>query len=149
MGADMGGTRGGAVKGPPLPEVEHVLKGLKDFQQASAHYAFRRLYGGEDTTHRFLVADEVGLGKTLVARGIIAMALEHLWDTTERIDVIYICSNSDIARQNVRRLDLLGQKIVPPDRITMLPRQVKDLQKNKVNFIPLTPGTSFSLRSNE
>lgn len=95
------------------------------------------------------MADEVGLGKTLVARGVIAMTIDRLWETTDRIDVLYICSNSDIARQNVRRLDVLGQQVAPPDRITLLPRHVKDLQGNKVNFIPLTPGTSFSLRSSE
>ncbi|MGH2556299.1 MAG: hypothetical protein ACRDHO_11345 [Actinomycetota bacterium] len=137
------------MSGPRRPDVEEVFSGLKDFQQDSAEYAFQRLYLDDDTTHRFLVADEVGLGKTMVAKGIIAKTLDHLWDSTERIDVLYICSNGDIARQNIRRLDVLGQEIVPPDRITMLPRQVKSLQKNKVNFIPLTPGTSFSLRSNE
>ncbi|MDP2389036.1 MAG: hypothetical protein Q8N52_01815, partial [Acidobacteriota bacterium] len=42
---------------------------------------------------RWLLADEVGLGKTMVARGVIARMIEHLWDMTERIDVLYICSN--------------------------------------------------------
>jgi Helicase conserved C-terminal domain len=137
------------VKEADRPDVEQVLDSLKDFQRDSAAYAFRRLYEDRDTSHRFLVADEVGLGKTLVARGIIAMTIDHLWETTDRIDVLYICSNSDIARQNLRRLNVLGQEIAPPDRITMLPRHVKVLQGNKVNLIPLTPGTSFSLRSSE
>ncbi|MEX0874584.1 MAG: helicase-related protein [Actinomycetota bacterium] len=131
------------------PDVDLVLSDLKDFQRDSAAYAFRRMYIDEDATHRFLVADEVGLGKTLVARGVIALTIDHLWESTERIDVLYICSNADIARQNVRRLDVLGQQVAPPDRITLLPRHVRDLKKNKVNFIPLSPGTSFSLRSSE
>ena len=67
---------------------------------------------GPDRTRRFLVADEVGLGKTLVARGVIARTIDHLWnevsrDKERRIDVIYICSNADIARQNIDRLDIL------------------------------------------
>jgi hypothetical protein len=53
-----------------------------------------------------LIADEVGLGKTLVARGIIAKTLEHLQDEVERIDVIYICSNAAIATQNINRLNV-------------------------------------------
>jgi hypothetical protein len=45
---------------------------------------------------RFLVADEVGLGKTLVAKGVIACAIEKLQRTpgSSRIDVVYICSNA-------------------------------------------------------
>jgi hypothetical protein len=34
------------------------------------------MYLDESPALRFLVADEVGLGKTLVARGVIARALE-------------------------------------------------------------------------
>jgi len=137
------------MKKSDRPDVKQVLDGLKDFQRASAAYAFQRLYQDPDTSHRFLIADEVGLGKTLVARGIIAMTIDHLWETIDRIDVLYICSNSDIARQNIRRLNIFGEQIAPPDRITLLPRHVKALQERKVNLISLTPGTSFSLRSNE
>jgi hypothetical protein len=93
---------------------------------------------------RLLIADEVGLGKTLVARGIIAKTLEHLQDEVDRVDVIYICSNAAIATQNVNRLnvsDTDGFSIAT--RLTYLPRQVLSLRKNKVNFISLTPGTAF------
>jgi len=77
-----------------------ALAGLKDFQRKTVEYVFKRLYGN-DPTSRFLIADEVGLGKTLVARGIIAKTLEHLQDKVGRVDVIYICSNAAIATQNV------------------------------------------------
>jgi len=131
------------------PDLDAVMSRLKDFQRDSASYAFRRLYRDPDPTRRFLLSDEAGLGKTLVASGITAMTIDHLWDTTARIDVLYICSNADIARQNLRRLDVVGQVTAPPDRITLLPRHVRQLQRNKVNLIPLTPGTSFALRSSE
>ena len=59
------------------PDLDQVLGHLKDFQRDSAAYAFRRLYRDPDTTHRFLIADEAGLGKTLVASGIVAMTIDH------------------------------------------------------------------------
>jgi hypothetical protein len=120
-----------------------ALAGLKDFQRKTVDYVYKQLYG-EDSTARFLIADEVGLGKTLVARGIIAKALEHLQDRGDRVDVIYICSNVAIATQNVNRLkvsDTDGFSIAT--RLTYLPKQVRSLRKNKVNFISLTPGTAL------
>ncbi|MBN2596188.1 MAG: hypothetical protein JXR82_05310 [Marinifilaceae bacterium] len=44
---------------------------LKDFQIATVDYVFQRFTDSENPCNRFLIADEVGLGKTLVARGII------------------------------------------------------------------------------
>ena len=131
------------------PDVEAVLAGLKDFQRRSVEYAFRRLYTDDDCTRRFLLADEVGLGKTLVARGIIAKAIDHLWDTIDRIDVIYICSNADIARQNINRLNVTAdQHFALASRATLLPLKLRDLKTKKLNFVSFTPSTSFDLRSN-
>lgn len=110
-------------------------------------YVFRRLYTDEDYTRRFLVADEVGLGKTLVARGVIAKAINHLWQTVPRIDIIYICSNSNIARQNIARLNVGTKDESRSSRISLLPTVIKDLNDRKVNFISLTPGTSFDISS--
>ena len=62
------------------PDTSAVLEGLKGFQRDTVDYAFERLYKAPDSTRRFLVADEVGLGKTLVARGVIARAIDYLWD---------------------------------------------------------------------
>jgi len=139
-----GNVRGGDER----PDVEAVLAGLKDFQRDTVEHVFKRLYLDQDTTHRFLVADEVGLGKTLIARGLIARVVDHLWDEVPRIDIIYICSNGDIARQNVNRLRIGEQETFTlASRITMLPAQVHDLRAKKVNFISFTPGTSFNLHS--
>ncbi|MGB8983045.1 MAG: hypothetical protein WCC12_14310, partial [Anaerolineales bacterium] len=73
----------------PRPDLDHILGGLKDFQRRTVDYVFRRLYTDPDATRRFLIADEVGLGKTLVARGVIARALDYLWDKVDRLDVVY------------------------------------------------------------
>lgn len=131
----------------PQPDTQLALAGLKDFQRATAKYAFDRLYSSNGT-RRFLVADEVGLGKTLVARGVIAHAIDHLWRRVPRIDVVYICSNADIARQNVQRLRIPGcTASALASRLTLLPLQVRNLAQQSVNFVAFTPGTSFEQTS--
>jgi hypothetical protein len=130
------------------PDVAAIESGLKDFQRATVDYVFGRLYTDERPTRRFLIADEVGLGKTLVARGVIARAIDHLWDTVKRIDVVYICSNADIARQNINRLNVTGRgDFALASRITLLPLQYHEIDKRRLNFISFTPGTSFDLKS--
>ena len=126
--------------------AERILAGLKDFQRKSVEYVYERLYG-QGATRRFLLADEVGLGKTFVARGVIAKAIERLREQGERrIDVIYICSNADIARQNISRLNVTGKSDFQfASRITLLPHQVHELAANKLNFISFTPQTSFHM----
>ncbi|MBN1968507.1 MAG: hypothetical protein JW870_03990, partial [Candidatus Delongbacteria bacterium] len=111
----------------------------------------------EKPTRRFLVADEVGLGKTLVARGIIAKAINRfkmdIENGNRRYDIIYICSNTEIAKQNINRLNVIGgvkkTEITFNSRITLLPVGLKDLKNNPINFVSFTPGTSFNLKSRE
>jgi hypothetical protein len=125
------------------PNVAEILDELKPFQRKTAEHAFHCLYDAPGGSRRFLVADEVGLGKTFVARGIIAKVVERLWDEVDRIDVVYICSNLSIARQNVASLTI-GKHVAFPTRLTLLPARVRDLQRSKLNFVSLTPGTSFN-----
>jgi hypothetical protein len=124
-----------------------VLDGLKDFQRRTVDYVCRRML--DEGANRFLVADEVGLGKTLVARGVVARTVERLRrDGVKRVDVVYICSNQEIARQNLKRLQLPGLEAAAlPSRITLLPLHLADFQPDGVNFVSFTPGTSFEPRS--
>ncbi|MGO9960893.1 MAG: hypothetical protein ACLP50_33780 [Solirubrobacteraceae bacterium] len=128
--------------------AERVLAGLKDFQRATVDHAVDRLYGVADSSRRFLVADEVGLGKTLVARGVAARAIERLRrDGVKRVDIVYVCSNGEIAAQNVRKLDVTGSGSTIASRLTLLAKQVKDLRQQQLNIVALTPGTSFEQTS--
>lgn len=128
------------------PDVEKTLSRLKDFQRTSVDYVFRRLYTDDDHVNRFLLADEVGLGKTMVAKGVTACAIDYLWDRVDRIDIVYICSNADLARQNMDRLRLDGQeKFKFASRLTLLPLHASDLANQKLNFVSFTPGTSFDV----
>ncbi len=127
------------------PNTPAILARLKDFQRDTVEYVFRRLYQDHDCTRRFLVADEVGLGKTLVAQGVIAKTIDHLWKRTERIDIIYVCSNTDIARQNINRLNITGDDFSLSSRVTLLPLTLGKMQQRRINFVSFTPGTSFEL----
>ena len=136
------------------PSVDASLKPLKSFQRRTVDHAFHRLFTAEDSTERFLVADEVGLGKTLVARGIIACVIDHLWDDVERIDIVYICSNAGIARANLPKLKIGGaeeRSFALATRLTMLATELArkegepGLIDSKLNFVSFTPGTSFNM----
>lgn len=118
------------------------LAGLKGFQRDTAAHVDRMLF--EKGRTRFLVADEVGLGKTLVARGVVAKALRRFESAgVDRVDVVYISSNAEIGRQNIRRLIPPGYEVFDRlPRLTLLPLHVKDLESHeRPNFIAFTPGT--------
>ena len=138
------------------PSVDASLRPLKSFQRRTVEHAFHRLFTADDSTGRFLVADEVGLGKTLVARGIIAKAIDHLWTEVERIDIVYICSNGSIARANLPKLQVGGaeeRSFALATRLTMLATELarrdgqSGLAGSRLNFVSFTPGTSFNLGS--
>lgn len=137
---------------PPAPtprlDPDALLAGLKPFQRATVEHAFRRLWTDEDRVRHFLVADEVGLGKTLIAKGVAARAIAHLRERTDRtVTIVYICSNSQIAGQNLARLRELtgGEKQQNADRITMLPQSMGSAPPGGVDLIAFTPGTSLRL----
>lgn len=133
-----------------------ALDGLRGFQRRTVEHVFKRLYLDDQPADRFLVADETGLGKSMVARGVIAKAIELLDrpdSGVNRIDVVYVCSNADLAKQNLGRLNVTGQKdIIESGRLTLLPTELAKLNapaapgtRKRVNFISLTPGTSFNV----
>jgi hypothetical protein len=133
-----------------------ALDGLRGFQRRTVEHVFKRLYLDDQPADRFLVADETGLGKSMVARGVIAKAIELLdrpHSGVNRIDVVYVCSNADLAKQNLSRLNVTGQKdIIESGRLTLLPTELAKLNApaapgtwKRVNFISLTPGTSFNV----
>lgn len=131
-------------------DPQPVLAGLKDFQRRTVDHVFRRLYEDDPPARRFLVADEVGLGKTVVARGVVARTVRHLQEhpDIQRIDVVYVCSNAAIAAQNLRKLNVLaGDAFSLASRLTLLPLELRDLAGREINFVSFTPGTTFNLKS--
>ena len=136
------------------PDPETILQPLKPFQRRTVDHAFAQLFLDPKGSGRFLVADEVGLGKTLVARGVIARAIDHLWDSVGRIDIVYICSNQSIARANLPKLKVGGSQdrsFALATRLTMLASELAakngepGLADSKLNFVSFTPSTSLQI----
>lgn len=139
-------------------DVDAVLEGLRPFQRDAVAHVTEQFFGhGHETrSGRFLIADETGLGKSVIARGVIARTIQELEadETVDRIDVVYICSNSDLASQNLKRLNVTGQnKIAMATRLSLLAKEsarlnqgVGDPKRNSkpINLVSFTPGTSFS-----
>lgn len=126
--------------------ADAVLRQLKDFQRSTVDYAIERLLAPQ-SRGRFLVADEVGLGKTMVARGVIARLIERLGLPDRPITIVYICSNAAIAAQNLAKLNVAGEEsLALSTRLTLLPGQFKHLRSRRYNFVSFTPGTTFDMK---
>lgn len=133
-----------------------VLEGLMGFQRDTVEHVFSALHS-EGGSGRFLVADETGLGKSIVARGLVAKTIEHLQDAdpeeVSRIDIVYVCSNMDLARQNIGRLNVTSEEeIAFSSRLSLLGKHSRKLNSTEgrsrvngklVNLISFTPSTSF------
>jgi len=121
----------------------------KAFQQATIEAALSALTG--NGARRFLVADEVGLGKTIVAGGVI----QRMPRRTENrpLCVLYVCSNLAIARQNMEGLlsFMSAEKksaIGTIDRPSLLPTRERPTNE-KVNVFQLTPDTAIPTRKGQ
>lgn len=120
----------------------------KDFQEATANRIVDLFISGH---RRVLLADEVGLGKTIVAKTVIEKT--GVWrnqrDGQEYV-VVYICSNAGIANQNCSKLGIAKENRVSisDGRLSMQHLMLEESQKRgNVRLIPMTPATSFQIRS--
>ena len=130
-------------------KIQETLAGLKDFQLKTVDYVFKQLY--VKGRGKMLIADEVGLGKTIVAKGIIAKAFGQFTPTPNKkvFNVIYICSNQALARQNLKKLNFSGDNLAidyseDDDRLTGLAYiSAKEEQQFPFRIKAFTPATSF------
>ena len=135
-----------------LDEIEDtVMSELKDFQRVTVD---RIDYLYRNGQKRILVSDEVGLGKTLVARGTIAkFANLRKEEGDDLVKVVYICSNATIADQNLDKLRIVNEIRAEDTHTSRLSMQHLNIFKQEndenvlnryIQLIPLTPQTSFN-----
>lgn len=127
---------------------------LKDFQCATVERIAELFCNGQN---RVLVADEVGLGKTLIARGTIAKTALIQYEAGKKLfKIVYICSNQVIANQNIQKLDVFnlrskdntGESRLSMQHLKIAEQELTAKEKGSyAQLIPLTPSTSFSMTS--
>lgn len=138
-----------------IDELEKkVISGLKDFQQATVNRIDELYRQGQK---RILVSDEVGLGKTLIARGTVAKLTRlRKEEGNDLVKVVYICSNSAIADQNLEKLKIsssvrkesFSNSRLSMQHLTIFEQENDPVIKNSfIQLIPLTPDTSFRMTS--
>ena len=136
-----------------IEQIEkNIMSGLKDFQRATVNRIEKLYRAGQ---MRVLVSDEVGLGKTLIARGTVAKLAKMQKEQGDNlVKVVYICSNVSIAEQNLNKLRIsseLRTESTGSSRLSMqhikIFRQENDeeLLSRYIQLIPLTPDTSFRM----
>ena len=130
------------------------MSNAKDFQLATAERIIEIFKSGQK---RVLLSDEVGLGKTIMARTVVEKAKELPGIENDGIyRVVYVCSNQNIIQQNTRNLGIPQEDIMQM-RDSRLSMQHLILQERKMQqeagqgeelpqqLIPLTPSTSFNI----
>lgn len=136
-----------------LRDIEKTtMESLKDFQCATVERVDELFRNGQN---RVLVADEVGLGKTLIARGVISKtSIIQCEADDDLFKIVYICSNQVIAKQNIQKLDVFNirpEEGADDSRLSMqhlkiAEQEFQSRQKGAfAQLIPLTPTTSFSM----
>ena len=114
---------------------------LAEFQRRTVQVALERLEA--DGPRRFLVADEVGLGKTIIARAVA----EGLRRSRDKLNVMYLCPSLEIVGQNRSKfVSLTGieEKQYSPgeDRLALVPGSPPD-EGEGFRIHTFTPETSL------
>ncbi len=113
---------------------------LERFQEKTVEAAVEALTR-EDGSRRFLIADEVGLGKTVSAK---AIAAELQRRKRGSLNVVYLCPNLDIASQNLTKLSALQPDWPnPDDRLSLVMREKRARRETSFRIYSYTPDTSL------
>ena len=102
--------------------------GLAEYQKASVDFISQQLKSHK----KVLLADEVGLGKTIIAKGVVARLAQQYWETKRQkgqegekpFRVAYLCPNQNVANQNNPKFrNMFPDKLLAPDE-----KKVNDLK---------------------
>lgn len=99
----------------------------------------------------YLLADETGLGKTIIASEVIQRLCKNENKEYDEKNVVYIASNLELAKENIeKKLYFQGARVVK-GRLSMLWDELekagKDSSEARVNLFALTPEVSLKLQT--
>lgn len=129
-------------------QILEVERRLSDVQRATVDYLYHRMY--DEGQNRMLVADEVGLGKTWIAKGLVAKAFDRWQKCKSRkkksFNVFYICSNQQLAAQNLKKVNFTKDKRCVVSQVNRISLLAYKPYYDNVEFCiySLTPDTSFN-----
>lgn len=108
----------------PLDELQ-----LQPFQERTVRYVHRQMFMNDQK--RFLVADEVGLGKTKVAQGVLALA------TARSRNVVYLASSAQIVGQNLPKLASTHLSPASVQSLCLLADTAHTFQRRIIGLTPI------------
>ncbi len=132
---------------------------LTKFQEKTKNHVLEVFRRKNNSKKKYLIADEVGLGKTIIAAEIIKELASDKID--EPYIVYYICGNERVTSQNCTKLrEICGGIKVEDVRLSMqlsnanayknnASNEKKDPKKLGVIILPLTPATTFTNKNSE
>lgn len=113
---------------------------LERFQEETVAAAVTALTK-DSGSRRFLIADEVGLGKTVSAKAIAAKLQDR---RGAPLNIVYLCPNLDIAAQNLRKLQSLAPEWeMPEDRLSLVLQERPARTGTNFRVYCYTPDTSL------
>jgi len=124
-------------------DTSAIYNGLKDFQKTTVDFVYDKL----QINGKFLVADEVGLGKTMIAKGIIAKTYDGRKNKNKKLQIVYIATNQSIASQNIETLKI-GNATTKTERLSLLVTKLNKKNESNISFNSFTVGTSLEFKGN-
>ncbi|MCR5738214.1 MAG: DEAD/DEAH box helicase [Lachnospiraceae bacterium] len=117
-----------------------------DFQAAAADRILELFR--KKGQNRVLLADEVGLGKTIIASRVVTSLAEEHRNARKKFKVVYVCSNLNIASQNCRKLGIPDEDCMrfSESRLSLQHLRLREIDSRPQQLIPMTPATSFSIK---
>lgn len=97
----------------------------------------------------YLLADETGLGKTVIASEIIQRLCKDETGTLKNYNIVYIASNLELAKENVKKKLLFDGAVVVEGRLSMLWHKFENSKQyvDKVKLFALTPEVSLNQKT--
>ena len=118
---------------------------LTDLQKATSDHIIDVFTRTVEPVKRYLLADEVGLGKTIIAADVIKRLAEKKGSAP--FIVYYICGNQRVTAQNKGKLIAYCDGCeTEDDRLSMQWCYIKEYIDSKKNIwiLPVTPATTFT-----